>query len=153
MILTAAGRAFSSGNDVAKGGKFTQNGQKVSPRIQVDAIEALIAIPQPLLVAVNGLCYTGALELLMAADLIFASEENAVFCDTHAHLGLVPTWGLSVRMPRKIGLANAKMLSFSGRKFDATAAEKMGLVDTVVPDAQLMTTVRELAADIADKSF
>jgi enoyl-CoA hydratase/carnithine racemase len=157
VILTSAGRAFSAGNDVAKGGKFT-SGQAISSdlqninRLQVDTIEALTAIPQPLLLAVNGLCYTGALELLMVADIIFASEENAMFCDTHAHLGLVPTWGLSVRLPRKIGLANAKLMSFSGRKYDAVAAEKMGLVDVVVPHKDLISSVQALAADIVAKS-
>ena len=81
-------------------------------RLQVEAIEALDAIPQPLIAAVNGVAYTGALELLLAADIVVAAK-HATFCDTHAKLGLVPTWGLSVRMPHRIGLANAKITSFT----------------------------------------
>ena len=112
LILTAAGdRAFSAGNDV-RGGSFTSGGT-ANRRLQVEAIEALDAVPQPLIAAVNGVAYTGALELLLAADIVVAAKR-ATFCDTHAKLGLVPTWGLSVRMPQRIGLANAKIMSFTG---------------------------------------
>jgi enoyl-CoA hydratase/carnithine racemase len=91
VILTSAGRSFSAGNDVAKG-QSSSSYTHPNPRLPVDAIEALSAVPQPLLVVVNGLCYTGALELLLAGDITLASCENAVFCDTHSQLGIVPTW-------------------------------------------------------------
>lgn len=148
VVLNAAGdRAFSAGNDV-KGGQFTARGD---PRLQVNTIEALYNLPQPLLVAVNGACYTGALELIMPADFIIASEK-AVFCDTHSTLGLVPTWGLSVRLPRRVGLANAKLISFTGRKFSASESKELGLVDLVVKHEELMTKVLAMAEEIADKS-
>ena len=148
VVLTAAGdRAFSAGNDV-KGGQFTSRGD---PRLQVNTIEALYNLRQPLLVAINGVCYTGALELIMPADLIIAARK-AVFCDTHSTLGLVPTWGLSVRLPRKVGLANAKLISFTGRKFTAEEAQRLGLVDMVVEKEELLPTVLSLAEEIADKS-
>jgi len=151
VILTGAGaKAFSAGNDV-RGGTFTAAGGG-NPRLQLDTIEALDSIPQPLLVAVNGFCFTGALELLMPGDIILAGQKQAVFCDTHSQLGMVPTWGLSVRLPRRVGLPNAKLISFTGRRFSADQAKEMGLVDMVCPDADLLSTAKALAGEMADKS-
>lgn len=144
VILTGAGdKAFSAGNDV-RGGRFTSRGD---PHLQVDTIEALDRLPQPLICAINGLCFTGALELIMAADIVLAGKERASFCDTHSKLGLVPTWGLSVRLPRRVGLSHAKLISFTGRRFSASEALRMGLVDFVVEDANLMAEARSLARD------
>ena len=152
VVLTGAGnRAFSAGNDV-KGGSFTA-GAEYDARLQVDTIEALDALPQPLICAVNGVCYTGALELLMPADIIVATKNSSVFCDTHARLGLVPTWGLSVRLPRKIGLSNAKIMSFTGRKFNGDDAQKIGLVDMLFDDDKLMNETFKLAEEMAVNSF
>ena len=111
------------------------------------------ALPQPLICAVNGVCYTGALELLMPADIIVATKNSSVFCDTHARLGLVPTWGLSVRLPRKIGLSNAKIMSFTGRKFNGDDAQKIGLVDMLFDDDKLMNETFKLAEEMAVNSF
>eukprot|EP00747_Dinoflagellata_sp_TGD_P167225 gnl/TRDRNA2_/TRDRNA2_191249_c0_seq1.p1 gnl/TRDRNA2_/TRDRNA2_191249_c0~~gnl/TRDRNA2_/TRDRNA2_191249_c0_seq1.p1 ORF type:complete len:269 (+),score=52.96 gnl/TRDRNA2_/TRDRNA2_191249_c0_seq1:107-913(+) len=149
VILTASGdKAFSAGNDV-RGGAFTAKGD---PRLQIDTIEALDRLPQPLLACVNGVCFTGALELLMAADFVLAGKDRAIFCDTHAKLGLVPTWGLSVRLPRKVGLSNAKLISFSGRRFSAVEAANLGLVDMVIDDALLQDAAKGLALEIAANS-
>jgi enoyl-CoA hydratase len=156
LILTGAGdRAFSAGNDV-KGGSFTASSagggaSRPSRRLQVEAIEALDAVPQPLIASVNGVAYTGALELLLAADIIVAARR-AVFCDTHARLGLVPTWGLSVRLPMRVGLANAKIMSFTGKQFSAEDASAIGLVDMVTADDELAPVVAELAASMAENS-
>ena len=152
LVLTAAGdRAFSAGNDV-RGGSFTASGGgATSRRLQVETIEALDAVPQPLIAAVNGVAYTGALELLLAADMIVAAKR-AIFCDTHAKLGLVPTWGLSVRLPQRIGLANAKLMSFTGKQYSAEDAAAIGLVDMVTEDEELPLVVSELAAAMAENS-
>ena len=120
-------------------------------RLQVETIEALDAVPQPLIAAVNGVAYTGALELLLAADMIVAAKR-AIFCDTHAKLGLVPTWGLSVRLPQRIGLANAKLMSFTGKQYSAEDAAAIGLVDMVTEDEELPLVVSELAAAMAENS-
>ena len=118
----------------------------------METIEALCALPQPLIGAVNGVAYTGALELLLACDIIVAAAGRAAFCDTHSRLGLVPTWGLSVRLPQRIGLAQAKILSFTGRKIGAAEAATIGLVDLVVEDAELSAAVASLAAEMAANS-
>jgi len=73
---------------------------------------------KPLLGAINGFCMTGGLEMALACDLLYASE-NAVFADTHTKVGLMPTWGMSQRLPRLIGNGRAKEMSLSGRKIDA----------------------------------
>jgi enoyl-CoA hydratase len=153
LILTGSGeRAFSAGNDVKPGGAFSSEGGDDSRRLQVEAIEHLCAVPQPLLGAVNGVCFTGALELLLACDIIVAARNAAAFCDTHARLGLVPTWGLSARLPRRIGLAQAKLLSFTSRRIGSEEALRMGLVDVVAADSELAATVGALAAQIAANS-
>ena len=72
---------------------------------------------------------------------------------THARLGLVPTWGLSVRLPRKIGLSNAKIMSFTGRKFNGDDAQKIGLVDMLFDDDKLMNETFKLAEEMAVNSF
>merc|ERR1712217_739649 len=100
----------------------------------------------------NGVCFTGAIELILAADFIIAGRKKASFCDTHSKLGLVPTWGLAVRLPRRIGLGNAKMMSFTGRRFSADDAHKIGLVDMVVEDAELLNAAHTFASEMAQNS-
>ena len=69
--------------------------------IALAAIDAIEAAPQPVIGAINGLAYTGALELLLVCDIVL-SADHAYFQDTHGKLGLVPTWGGSMRWPRKV---------------------------------------------------
>jgi len=101
VVLTGAGRAFSAGRDVAE--IATEGARRVlqhSPGGQVFA--RLAALEKPVIAAVNGPCFTGALELALACDFIIASEE-AVFGDTHARLGVIPAGGGTQRLPQRIG--------------------------------------------------
>ena len=98
--------------------------------------------------AVNGVAVTGGLELALACDLLVASE-HARFADTHARVGIMPGWGLSVLLPQAVGLRRAKQMSVTGNYVDAGTALAWGLVNQVVPHEELLPTCRQLAADVA----
>jgi enoyl-CoA hydratase len=108
-------------------------------------------MPQPVVVSVHGHCYTGGLELALAGDIIIAAED-ARFCDTHAKLGIVPRWGLSARLPRRIGLSAAKAFSMTSRPVTGIEAREMGLCNYSVPAARLPAATLELASEIAGQS-
>ena len=148
VILAGAGRTFSAGNDIKT---MRQPRAGVSPRIQVDVIEAIEALPQPVIAAIHGYCLTGALELVLACDLIIATQ-SAQIGDTHAKWGLVPTWGGNLRLPRRVGLAQAKEMVYTCRFYSAEECRQMGLVNRVVPNDALLDSARALAREIAQNS-
>ena len=148
VILTGAGRCFSAGNDIKT---MRDPHPGISERIQLEVIEAIEALPQPVIAAVHGFCLTGALELILACDLVIAGE-GARIGDTHAKWGLVPTWGGNLRLPRRVGIAQAKEMVYTCRFYSAAECERMGLVSRVVPDEDLPAAARALAAEIAVNS-
>ena len=87
----------------------------------------------------------------MGCDVIIASE-NAVFGDTHARWGLRPTWGLSQRLPRAVGVMKAKELSFTADMISAQEAERIGLINKVVPAEKLEEATKELAEKMLSNS-
>jgi enoyl-CoA hydratase len=143
-ILTGAGRAFCAGLDLKELGRGEDASHDGGGLALIDALRAF---PGPLIAAVNGYAVTGGFELALACDLIVASSE-ARFADTHARVGIVPGWGLSQRLPRLIGIGRAKELAFTGNYIDAQQALAWGLVNRVVPPAELLPTCKALAADI-----
>ena len=144
IILTGAGRAFTVGLDLKELGGETG----AAPRLgSADLSDALEATPQPVIAAVNGYAITGGFELALMCDFIIAAPE-AKFADTHARVGVVPGWGLSQRLPRLVGINRAKELSLTGNYLDAETACAWGLVNRVVPAAELLSTCLSLARDI-----
>jgi enoyl-CoA hydratase/carnithine racemase len=119
---------------------------------QADTIDALEVMPQPVIAAVQGHCYTGALELVLGCDLLVCSE-NARFFDTHAKWGLSSTWGMSQRLPRRIGYLIAKEVMYTSRLISGREAETIGLANRCVPDDELNSTVMELAGAIVENSW
>ena len=97
--------------------------------------------------AINGFAITGGFELALMCDVLLASTK-AKFADTHAHVGIVPGWGLSQKLSRLIGISRAKELSFSGNFLDAETAEKWGLVNRVYEPDDLVPAALKLAEDI-----
>lgn len=140
IILTGAGeKAFSAGVDLKA---LTEN-----PEILQDDEEIAYLLhhrEKPMIGAINGFAITGGLELALACDFLLASE-NAVFSDTHCKVGIMPTWGISQKLPRLIGYGRAKEMSFTGKKIDAQTALEWGLVNHVFP----LNTLREEAMKIA----
>jgi len=102
---------------------------------------------KPLIGAINGVAVTGGFELALCCDMLIASER-ARFADTHARVGVMPGWGLSVLLPRAIGVRRARELSLTGNYLDARTASDWGLVNRVVEHEELLPTVRALAEDI-----
>ena len=142
VILTGAGRSFSAGNDL----KAIQAGEIApTPHFQAETIEALEALPQPVIGAVKGHCYTGSVELALGCDLIIAGE-SAKFCDTHGKWGMSPTWGMGSRLPRRIGVQRAKEMMYSGRVVTGAEAATIGLALECVSDETLIERARTLAA-------
>jgi enoyl-CoA hydratase/carnithine racemase len=119
---------------------------------QAETIDALEAMPQPVIAAVQGHCYTGAIELVLGCDLLICSE-NAQFFDTHAKWGLSSTWGMSQRLPRRIGYLRAREVMYTSRLISGQEAAAIGLANRCVPDDQLNSAVMELATTIAENSW
>src|SRR6202453_3531068 len=104
------------------------------PHFHSEVIQKLSNLPQPVISAVQGHCSTGALELALAADLIVASE-SAQFADVYARWGLTPVWGLSLRLPHRVGTAKAAGMMFSCRAYSGIEAHDMHLANICMPDA------------------
>lgn len=154
IIVTGAGRAFCTGLDLTSLGQVTLENGEVGKEIiaaGIDLISAMQDCSQPVIAMVNGYCYTGGFELLYGFDLIVAAEETQ-FGDTHAKWGIRPSWGLSQRMPRVLGIMRAKELAFTCRTFSAAEAKELGLVNRVVPGDKLKDETAALARQIMKNS-
>jgi enoyl-CoA hydratase/carnithine racemase len=154
IVMTGAGRAFSAGVDLKALGEVMVEGESVESIVDEPGralIEAIQTVPKAVIAKVNGFCLTGALEIILGCDLIVATEE-ARLGDTHAKWGLRPTWGMSARLPRAVGLHRAKELSFTAAMITGAEAERIGLVNRAVPAEDLDEVVRELANAILANS-
>jgi enoyl-CoA hydratase len=153
-VLTGAGRAFSAGVDLKALGGRRLDGGKVGDLLDLPArhlIDVVSAIDTVVIAKVNGHCYTGALEIALACDVVVVADE-AVFGDTHAKWGLRPTWGMSQRLPRLVGLARARYLSYTARTFTGTDAAQWGLAALSCPAEQLDLAVADIANGICANS-
>ena len=148
VILRGAGKCFSAGHDLAD----IATGEEVpSPGWHSETLRMLEKLPKPVVAAVHGHCYTGALEVALAADFIVASD-NARFGDTHAKWALTPRWGMSQRLPRRVGVSTAKRLMFTAEMFSADEAVRIGLAEYAVPAAEFDDHLRTLAEQITANS-
>ena len=149
VIVRGAGRCFSAGHDLSD----IATGEKLpEPFYQSKVIERLAGLPQPVISAVHGHCYTGALELALAGDIVFAAE-GAKLADTHAKWALTPVWGMSQRLPRRVGTYRARELMFTCRTVGGREAAEIGLADFCVPDAEFDTRLDALAGQILANSW
>lgn len=138
VILTGADPVFCAGLDLKELGDTTQL-PDISPKWP--------AMSKPVIGAINGAAVTGGLELALYCDILIASEK-ARFADTHARVGLLPTWGLSVRLPQKVGIGMARRMSLTGDYLSADDALRAGLVTEVVGHAELLPAARTVATSI-----
>jgi enoyl-CoA hydratase/carnithine racemase len=154
VVLTGEGRAFSAGVDLTAIAKRGTEEGAVSRDLNTPARRVtglLSTMPKVTIAKVNGPCFTGALELALACDLMVVVED-AKMGDTHAKWGLRPTWGMSQRLVKVVGPARARELSFTARTFSGAEAAAWGMALRAVPGSELDEAVDTLAATIADNS-
>ncbi len=152
IVLTGAGdKAFVAGADikemVGKTGLEMQAFSELGRRLG-DAMEGC---PKPILAAINGHALGGGCEIAMACDLRIASE-NAKIGQAEINIGIIPGFGGSQRLPRLVGGGWAAQMVFTGEAIDAVTAERIGLVNRVVPAARLLEEAKALARKMIDKS-
>lgn len=145
IIIAGAGKkAFSTGADINEmqeltkrtAAKFSTKGQHVFSKIE--------ALSKPVIAAINGYCLGGGLELALACDFRYSSE-NAEFGFPELKLGIVPAWGGSQRLPLIIGITKAKRMILLGETVEAQEASEIGLVDNVVPLNRLQEKSEQMA--------
>jgi enoyl-CoA hydratase len=150
VILRGAAGNFSAGYDMDEVLEHVKAHAK--PHFHSEVIQKLADLPQPVISAVQGHCSTGALELALAADLIVAAE-SARFSDVYARWGLTPVWGLSLRLPQRIGTAKASEMMFSCRTYSGRQAESMHLANFCFADDRFEADLERLCADILRNSW
>ena len=152
VILTGAGeRAFVAGADIAEFTPLTPVAAVQFAKDLEAAFQKIARMPKPVLAAVNGFCLGGGCELAMACDFIYAAE-NARFGQPEINLGIIPGSGGTQRLPRLVGKARAKELIYTGDMIDAQEALRIGLVNRVLPLAELLPAAKATAAKMAAKS-
>jgi enoyl-CoA hydratase len=150
VILRGAGGNFSAGYDLSEVLEHVKAHAK--PHYHSEVIQKLADLPQPVISAVQGHCSTGALELALAADLIVAAE-SARFSDVYARWGLTPVWGLSLRLPHRIGTAKASEMMLTCRTYSGIDAHEMHLANFCFPDERFEADLAALSADILANSW
>jgi enoyl-CoA hydratase/carnithine racemase len=146
VVVTGGERVFAAGADISE---FAGPDEAARiGRVFLDAFNALADLPRATIAAVAGYALGGGCELALACDFRIAAD-SARFGQPEILLGIIPGGGGTQRLARLVGPARAKDLVFSGRQVDATEAEAMGLVDEVVPAAELMDRALIRAAGLA----
>lgn len=154
IVITGAGRAFSAGADIAAFQKhvesgvqqaiaqFMRPGHKLTRRVE--------SFPKPIIAAVNGFAFGGGCELVESVHIALAAD-TASFSKAEINIGIIPTFGGTQRLPRNVGRKAATELILSGRVFPASEAARLGLVNRVVPGAELLRDALALAETLASK--
>ena len=150
LVLTGTDPAFCAGLDLKQLGDTGENMRGTGADGAPNASGVRGPFPpltKPLIGAVNGVAVTGGFELALNCDFLVASE-HAKFGDTHSRVGVMPGWGLTVLLPQAIGVRRAREMSITGNFMGAEEALRCGLVNHVVPHADLVPFTRRLALDI-----
>jgi enoyl-CoA hydratase len=155
VVLIGSGTAFCSGDDIKEVAELLERDAPWEVRDITLAIQRvtrdLVAMPKPVIAAVNGWALGAGFELALACDFIYAAE-SARFGFPETSIGMTITGGTTSLLPRLCGLGVAKELAFTARKFSAQEALDYGIVNRVVPDAGLASAVRQVAQEIARNS-
>jgi enoyl-CoA hydratase len=146
VVLAGGERAFAAGADIEEFGS-SEDARRIEAAFR-EAFDAVAAIPRPVIAAIRGFALGGGLELALACDLRVASE-SARLGQPEVLLGIIPGAGGTQRLPRLVGPARAKELIWSGRQVRADEALAIGLVDRVVPSADVEDHALEWARSLA----
>jgi 2-(1,2-epoxy-1,2-dihydrophenyl)acetyl-CoA isomerase len=149
IVLTGAGRAFSAGQDLKErqGADVADLGTELRLRYN-PIIIAMRRLEKPIVGAINGVAAGAGISIALACDIIIAAE-NASFIEAFSRVGLVPDTGSTWFLPRLVGPARAAEMMFTADPVDATTAERIGLINRVVPPEKLMEEASALAARLA----
>lgn len=154
IIVKGEGRAFSAGIDLksATAEMFQSQDEGSFMELGLTIRDLIREMPKVVIGQVHGYCFTGALELAMFFDLLFCDEETQ-FGDTHAKWSIIPRWGMSQNLARRVGILKAKELTFRAMRVKGTEAARIGLVNTAFAPEQLNDEVQAIAQEIASNSF
>ncbi|XP_054789646.1 probable enoyl-CoA hydratase 1, peroxisomal isoform X2 [Prosopis cineraria] len=141
IILTGSGRAFCSGVDLTAAEDVFKGDVK---DIESDTVAQMERCRKPIIGAIGGFAVTAGFEIALACDILIASK-GAKFIDTHARFGIFPSWGLSQKLSRIIGPNKAHEVSLTATPLTAEVAEKLGLVNHVVEEDEVLRKAREIA--------
>jgi enoyl-CoA hydratase len=150
VVLRGAGGNFSSGYDMNEVLQYVKANAK--PHYHSEVIDKLAKLPQVVISAIQGHCSTGALELALAADLIVTSE-SATLCDVYARWGLTPIWGLTLRLPHRIGTAKAAEMMLTCRSYSGREAQAIHLANFCYADNEFESELSSLCSDILANSW
>jgi len=151
IVLSGCGdKAFAAGGDVALMRTLGPEQARAVAIKVADLFRIIEASPRVVIAAINGYALGGGCELALACDLRIAAD-HAELGQPEINLGIFPGWGGTQRLPRLIGISKAKLLMFTGERVKAAQAQELGLVDKVVPAAQLRDHAHQLAVSIASK--
>jgi len=161
IVITGAGRGFCAGADMQRLKNLSQGARGAEEAGELDADPGdaemegfrqtytyLMSVKKPVIAAINGPCAGMAVPIALACDIRFASDR-AVFTTSFARRGLVAEWGIGWLLARLTGTAHALDLLFTGRRIDAAEAERVGLVNRVIPHDELLKHVQEYTRDMA----
>lgn len=151
LVVTGEGKAFVAGADIVEMKDKTSEEARVFAELGMRLFRKIELMEKPVIAAVNGFALGGGCELSMSCDIRLAGEK-AKFGQPEVGLGITPGFGGTQRMSRLVGLAKAKELIFTAKMINAAEAEKIGLVNSVVPQEELMDKVMEMAKQIAQNS-
>ncbi len=151
VVLTGAGeKAFAAGADILAMQSLSAAQARAFSELGHAAFRTMESAPFAVIGAVNGLALGGGCELALACDFMYASER-AKFGQPEVNLGVIPGFGGTQRLARRVGIARARELCFTGALLDASEALRIGLVNRVVPGAELLEHALAVAATIASK--
>ena len=151
VIITGAGRAFCAGGDVKgmAGGRTPIEWREWLLFTDRSIIQVMLDMEKPIVAAVNGYAVGAGCNVALASDIIIAAD-NARFAEIFVRIGLAPDGGGAWTLPRRVGLAKAKELAFTGEIIDAAEAYRIGMVNRVVPADKLMDEARAFAQRLAN---
>jgi enoyl-CoA hydratase len=148
LVVTGDGKAFVAGADIAAMRDMAGDEARAFARRGHDVFAGLESLPMPAIAAVNGFALGGGCELALACDFIYASER-AKFGQPEVKLGIIPGFGGTQRLARRVGVGMARELIYSGELIGAAEAQRIGLVNRVVPPEDLLETAMQTARAIA----
>ena len=149
IVLTGAGRGFCAGADVSTLAGHVPDGEAPAALpTEADGYEFLVRCPKPIIAAINGPAAGLAVAVVLHCDLRFMAD-NAIITTAFAQRGLVAEWGIGWLLPRLVGMHKAKELLFFGDDLSAEDAAQLGIVNKVVPPAELQATAKEWAERLA----